>query len=190
MMRRPLLLAALCLASATAQAQRAAVPFPVKLDNTGFADALARVGDSLFIAGQPTEAALRKLAAEGVTTVISVRTPPEHANRQAVPFDEPALAQSLGMRWINIPARGDSLYPYSPASVDALAKALGESKGKVLLHCTIAYRASHLYTAFLVKYRGLPLEEALKHGRAINLGQMPLEGFLGAPVTMSAPSKP
>jgi uncharacterized protein (TIGR01244 family) len=189
-MRRTLVLIAALIAPIALRAQSSAVPFPIKLDNTGFADALARVGDNLFIAGQPTEAALRKLRDEGVTTVISVRTPPEHANRQAVPFDEPALAQSLGMTWINVPARGDSLYPYSPASVDALAKALGEAKGKVLLHCTIGYRASHLYTAYLVKHRGLSLEEATKHGRAINFGQMPLEGFLGAPLQLGAPRSP
>jgi uncharacterized protein (TIGR01244 family) len=189
-MRRALLLLATVAAPFALRAQASAVPFPVKLDNAGFADALARVGDNLLIAGQPTEAALRKLAAEGVTTVISVRTPPEHANRQAVPFDEPALAQSLGMTWINVPARGDSLFPYSPASVDALAKALDGATGKVLLHCTIGYRASHLYTAYLVKYRGLSLEEATKHGRAINFGQMPLEGFLGAPLTIGSPRSP
>jgi protein tyrosine phosphatase (PTP) superfamily phosphohydrolase (DUF442 family) len=172
-------------------AQPSSVPFPVKLDNEGYQDALARVGDNLLIAGQPTEAAFRALKDKGITTVISLRTPPENANRSAVPYDEAALAQSLGIRWINIPVRGDSLYPYSPAAVDALAKAFDETKGqKVLLHCTIAYRASHIYTAYLVKHRGVPLEEAARHGRAINLGSMPLEGFLGGPVNLSQPNPP
>lgn len=188
-MRLQSLFALTLLLPIAAIAQPSAVPFPVKLDNTGYQDALARVGDNLLIAGQPTEAAFRALKAQGVTTVISLRTPPENANRSAVPYDEAALAQSLGIRWINIPVRGDSLYPYSPAAVEALAKAFDETKGqKVLLHCTIAYRASHLYTAYLVRHRGLSLEEASRHGRAINLGTMPLEGFLGGPVNLSQPS--
>jgi uncharacterized protein (TIGR01244 family) len=188
-MRRLLLLATLSVLPTLAVAQASTVPFPVKLDPVGFQDALARVGDNLWIAGQPTEAAMRKLKTDGITTVISLRAPQEHANRAAVPYDEAALAAELGIRWINIPVRGDSQYPYSPAAVDAFAKALDGAKGeKVLVHCTIAYRASHMYTAFLVRYRGLPLEEASRHGRAINLGAMPLEGLLGGPVTLSQPS--
>jgi uncharacterized protein (TIGR01244 family) len=186
-MRRAIALALLALAPSVAAAQRGAPPMPVKLDLPGFQDAIARVGDSLYVSGQPTEAALRALHAQGVTTVISLRTPPEHANRQAVPFDEAALAKELGMTWINVPVRGDSLYPYSPAAVQAVDEALRGARGKVLLHCTIGYRASHMYTAWLVRYRGVPLAQAAQHGRAINLGQMPLEGFLGAPVTLGEP---
>lgn len=169
------------------QQQGAAVPFPVVRDTTGqFRSAHAAVGDQLLITGQPTEAALRRLKAEGFTTVINLRSPSEMANRQAVPFDEEALVRELGMRYVYLPMRGDSAYPYAPPAVEALAAALEEAKGeKVLLHCTIAWRASHLWGAYLVEKKGMPVDEALRHARAVNLdarvpvdGRLPIEHFL------------
>ena len=170
------------LAPAGLAAQSGPVPFPEKLPNVGYQAAFARVGPNLLIAGQPTDSALRALRAQGVTTVIVLRTPPELDNRENVPFDEEKLVKELGMTWVHIPVRGDSTWPYSPAAVDRLATALKNAKGRVLLHCTIAYRASHLYTAYLVKYRGLSLDSALTHGRAINWGTLPFEGFMGEPM--------
>ena len=180
-MSRPLVTLVLAvLLPLVASAQSGPVPFPEKLPNVGYQDAFVRVGPNLYIAGQPTDSALRALKAEGVTTVITLRTPPEFANRQAVPFDEEKLVKELGMTWVQIPVRGDSTWPYTPQAVDKFAAALQAANGgKVLFHCTIAYRASHLYTAYLVKYRGIPLDSALKHGRAINFGASPLEGFMG-----------
>ena len=53
-------------------------PEPVSLDITGLFQAkYASVGDDLFIAGQPTERALRELKAKGVTTVVNLRMPEE-----------------------------------------------------------------------------------------------------------------
>lgn len=184
-----LLVGTVLAADVDAQVQQAktSVPFPARLDTTGLFRAVhARVGDNLTIAGQPTEAALRRLRAEGYTTVINLRAPNEMANRQAVPFDEEALVRELGMKYVYLPMRGDTAYPYAPSAVTALAKALDEAKGeKVLLHCTVAWRASHLWAAYLVKEKGFPLEEALRHGAAMNLGsrmnmngRLPLEHFL------------
>ena len=62
--------------------------------------------------------------------------------------------------------------------------------GKVLLHCTIAWRASHLWGAYLIQ-QGVPVTDALIHARAINLmdahrmsasGKQPIEEFLGRSV--------
>lgn len=186
---RLLLLVPLVLASEVhaQQQQGSAVPFPVVRDTTGlFRAAHAAVGDQLLIAGQPTEAALRKLKAEGFTTVINLRSPSEMANRQSVPFDEEALVRELGMRYVYLPMRGDAAYPYAPAAIESLARALEEAKGeKVLLHCTIAWRASHLWGAYLVEKKGMPVDEALRHARAVNLdarvpvdGRLPIEHFL------------
>ena len=172
-----------------ASAQSGPVPFPEKLPPIGYQDILSRVGSDLLIAGQPTDSALRALKTQGVTTVITLRTPPEYANRQVVPYDEEKLVKELGMTWVHIPVRGDSLWPYTPQAVDRFAAALKAANGgKVLLHCTFAYRASQLYAAYLVKYRAIPLDSALKHARAINFGTTPLEGFLGEQLD-PAPSK-
>ena len=59
-----------------------AVPAPVALDTHGqFQEKFASVGDDMFISGQPTERALRDLRAQGVTTVVNLRTPEEMSKR-------------------------------------------------------------------------------------------------------------
>ena len=162
------------------------LPAPVLLDTTGMFQArFARLGDDVFIGGQPTEKALREMKAQGVTVVVNLRTPEEMT--KAVKFDEPALIQQLGMRYVYIPMRGTAEFPYSPEAVAKFAEAVRSANGKVLLHCTIAWRASHLWAAYLIKERGVPVETALANARAINLmdtmrmgssARQPVEDFL------------
>lgn len=162
------------------------VPAPVVLDGHGqFQDKFASVGDDVFISGQPTEQALRDLHAKGVTTVVNLRTPEEMKSR--VSFDEAALVKNLGMEYVYVPVRGNAEFPYSPAAVKSFAAAMTGAKGKVLLHCTVAWRASHLWAAYLIQYRDVPAAKALDQARTINLmdnmrmdgDRQPVEDFLG-----------
>ena len=165
---------------------QAAVPAPVLLDTAGmFQDRYARVGTDLFIGGQPTEKALRELKAAGVTVVVNLRMQSE---MDRVKFNEKELIESLGMKYVHIPMRGTAEAPYSPDAVTKFADAVKNAKGKVLLHCTVAWRASHLYAAYLIKEKGVDENTALTHARSINLmddhrmtedGKQPVEEFLG-----------
>jgi uncharacterized protein (TIGR01244 family) len=161
------------------------VPNPVNHDTTGlFQEKFVSVGDDMFIAGQPTQKALRELKAEGVTTVVNLRMPEEMAR---VGYDEAALAKELGLNYVYIPMRGTAENPYGPKQLDTFAAALASADGKVLLHCTVAWRASHLWAAYLIRERNVPVATALAHARLINLmddmrmggDQQPVEGFLG-----------
>jgi uncharacterized protein (TIGR01244 family) len=160
------------------------VPNPVTLDTTGLFQAkFVSVGDDMFIAGQPTEKALRDLRAKGVTTIVNLRMPEEMAQ---VGFDEASLATELGMRYVHIPMRGTPQNPYGPKELDTFAAAMASADGKVLLHCTIAWRASHLWAAYLIRERNVPVTDALSQARQINLmddmrmsPKQPLEEFLG-----------
>jgi uncharacterized protein (TIGR01244 family) len=173
------------------------VPNPVNLDITGMFQAkFVSVGDDMFIGGQPTEKALRDLRAKGVTTVVNLRMPEEMAQ---VGFDEAALTKELGMKYVTIPMRGTPENPYGPKQLDTFAAAMSSADGKVLLHCTIAWRASHMWAAYLIRERKMPVETVLAQTRAINLmdnmrmgnGQQPLEGFLGRTVPeMAHPAAP
>jgi uncharacterized protein (TIGR01244 family) len=162
------------------------VPAPVSLETHGlFQDKFASVGSDVFISGQPTDRALRDLHAQGVTTVVNLRTPEEMSKR--VSFDEAALVKELGMEYVYLPMRGTAEFPYSPAAVKSFAAAMSSAKGKVLLHCTIAWRASHLWAAYLIQYRDVPVATALQDARMINLmddmrmdgDTQPVEAFLG-----------
>lgn len=160
------------------------VPDPVAHDIAGlFQDKFATVGDDMFIAGQPTERALRELKAKGVTTIVNLRMPEEMAR---IGFDEAALVKELGMKYVHIPMRGTPENPYGPKQLDAFAAAMAAADGKVLLHCTVAWRASHLWAAYLIRERNVPAAVAVAQARQINLSdetrignKQPLEGFLG-----------
>jgi uncharacterized protein (TIGR01244 family) len=165
------------------------VPNPVSLDTAGlFQDKFVSVGDDMFIGGQPTEKALRELKGKGVTTVVNLRMPEEMAR---VGFDEAALVQELGMKYVHIPMRGTADHPYGPKGLDTFAAAMASADRKVLLHCTVAWRASHLWAAYLIRERKVAVADALAQARMINLmdnmrmgssDQQPLEGFLGRAV--------
>jgi uncharacterized protein (TIGR01244 family) len=173
------------------------VPNPVNLDTTEMFQAkFVSVGDDMFIGGQPTEKALRDLRARGVTTLVNLRMPEEMAR---VGFDEAALAKELGIKYVHIPMRGSAENPYGPKELDTFAAAMASADGKVLLHCTVAWRASHLWAAYLIRDRKTPVETALSQTRMINLAddrplgggqQQPLEGFLGRVVPEMAHPKP
>lgn len=170
------------------------VPNPATLDPAGLFQAkFVSVGDDMFIGGQPTEKALRELRAKGVTTIVNLRMPEEMTR---VGFDEASLARELGMQYVHLPLSGRPGNPYDPKALDAFAATMASAKGKVLLHCTIAWRASHLWAAYLIRERNVPVTTALAHARQINLmdekpfgEQQPLEGFLGRVVPEMAHPK-
>jgi uncharacterized protein (TIGR01244 family) len=173
----------------TGPAPTATPPAPVALDTAGmFLAKFAKVGDDVYIGGQPTERALRELRAQGVTTVVNLRTP-EEMTRQ-VSFDEAALVRSLGMTYVHIPMRGNGEFPYSPEALKTFTQAMTATNGKLLLHCTIAWRASHLWGAYLIQERKVSADSALAQARMINLmddhrmdgDRQPLEQFLGRAV--------
>lgn len=159
---------------------------PVPFDPSGlFQSTFVQVGDDMFIAGQPTERGLRDMKARGVTTVVNLRSPEEM--RTTVSFDEPALVKELGMNYVYLPVRGNAELPYSPATLAKFAETMRGSHAKVLLHCTVAWRASHLWAAYLIQERGVSVGNALANARLINLmdehhtgsGPQPVEEFLG-----------
>jgi len=171
------------------QASIKSVPAPVLLETSGlFQERFAKVGDDMFIAGQPTEAALRALKDSGVTTVVNLRMPQELTR---LGFEEAALIESLGMKYVHIPMRGGGApeNAYSPENLKKFSDVMKSANGKVLLHCTVAWRASHMWAAYLIQ-QGVPDEAAVNHARAINLmdlhrmdaGGQPLELFLGRKV--------
>ncbi|MDP3492899.1 MAG: sulfur transferase domain-containing protein, partial [Hyphomonadaceae bacterium] len=156
------------------------VHFPQKLDTPGFQGMIADTGPA-YVSGQPTEAALRDLAAKGVKTIINLRTQPEMDNRKQVPFDEAAVAKELGINYVHVPLGGPDT-PYTPEAVEKVAAAMKAADGKVLLHCTVAWRASHMWAAYLVKEKGMSYEDAVKAGEAMNLNGYKPPGATSTPV--------
>lgn len=156
---------------------------PVEVgDVEGVERALFRDG-RVLIGGQPSEAALRKLKELGVTAIVNLRGDAEMANREAVPFDEAALAAELGLEYVHVPISGEE-HPYRPEVLDRLEETLRKHNGPVLLHCTVGWRASYAWTGYLVRYQGLGVDEALERGRAMQLSEDPLARLLGRPMKL------
>jgi uncharacterized protein (TIGR01244 family) len=137
----------------------------------------------VLIGGQPSEAALKAIRDLGVTAVVNLRTPAEMNDRERVPFDEAAAVADLGMDYVHIPLGGDD-HPYTSQAVEQFAAVLEDHPGPVLLHCTVAWRASYMWAAYLILYQDLPLASALDRGEAIAIDPPPLEGLLGRPLTL------
>jgi uncharacterized protein (TIGR01244 family) len=104
---------------------------------------VARDGDVL-IAAQPTPEDLDAWAAQGVTTVVNLRSQAETA---ALSFDPAAEAAARGLRYSAIPMGGAD--GVSPDIVDQLAEILRDAEGPVVLHCRTGSRAAHAYAAYL-----------------------------------------
>jgi len=160
---------------------RLVLPVPIE-DIEGVTGGVFKDG-RLFIAGQPDTDALLRFRELGVTVVINLRTPAEMDNRDRVPFDEAAFVVEQGMEYVHIPLGGDD-HPYTPEAVATFAKTLEKHGGPVLLHCTVAWRASYLWSAYLILYQDFEFATALDRGEAIAISPPPLQGLLGRPLTL------
>jgi len=172
--------AAVALPGCAASSKRAAYEPVQQIPGAqGVTRVLARSGPT-YIAGQPDEAALRRFKDEGITAVVNLRTQREMDNREWVPFDEAALIEELGMEYVFLPqGGGKDDPPYAPWQVDAFAQAMERHNGKVLLHCQVGWRASHMWGAYLYEYRGVPAREAWAQVQATFQSSEPFEKLTG-----------
>lgn len=155
------------------------IKFPVKVDKKGFQAGIWDVGPT-FISGQPTKDSLKALADEGVRTVICLRGTDEMNDRMIVPFDEDAYVKEIGLTYIHIPIGTQA--EYSPEAIKKFSEALkiAERKGKVLTHCTVAWRASYVWTSYLYRYQKSSLSDAIKVGEAMNMTSDRVSLLLGS----------
>jgi len=132
----------------------------------------------VFIGGQPSEEALVRFKELGVTVVVNLRTPGEVNDRERVPFDEAAVVTELGLEYLFIPL-GGSDHPYTTEALDLFAEVMRRHEGPVLMHCTMGWRASYMWVAYLIREHAFALDEAMARGESIAISPPPLQGLLG-----------
>ena len=104
-------------------------------------------------AGQPTEAHLQQLAANGYRTVIDLRHGSERRG-----YDEGAAVVAAGMEYIRLPVLG----PPEDETVDEFrALVRDEARRPVLVHCASANRVGAVLIPYLVLDQGYTAEAAL-----------------------------
>lgn len=133
-----------------------AVPQPIVREIEGLANARA-VGDDLLFGGQPTPAALAALAAKGYRTVLSTRAEGE------LPWDEAALVDSLGMRFVSIPM-ASPVEAITDRMVDQFDALMREAERPLLLHCGSGNRVAGLWAVWLAEREGVEPTQALGLG--------------------------
>ena len=124
LMRSTLAVASLLIALAgisNAQISKTSEAFPnVKIKNFGQMD------ENYFRGGQPKRDQYGQLRDVGVTTIIDLRNDPEEY--------EKTTAESLGMKYINIPM-DDAEYPSDAAINQFLEEINDPANGKMYVHC-------------------------------------------------------
>ena len=120
-------------------------------------------GDFYF-AGLPTEAGIKSASERGVTVIVNLLPAEQQAGR--VSFDEPALVNSLGMRYESIPMVPST---FSTDDIDRLAAIINDADGPMLIHCASSNRVGGIWAAYLHRHQGYTLDEALKVGTAAGL---------------------
>lgn len=165
---------------ANTQAQQSKPQLKV-VKHTVYTDKLFQHGD-IYIGPQPAYIDFETIKAAGFTQVINMRTPDE---MKELGFYEDYLLKKASIDYYSIPI-GDNEFEYSPAKLKEFAQALESSEGKVLMHCGSGYRASQLWAAYLVQYKGKSIDEALAMVKEMGWWPMPMEALLGQKLHVSA----
>lgn len=122
---------------------------------------LANLGqpmDGLLVGGQPSAADLRRAAEIGVSTVINLR-----GEGEELPFDEAALAEELGLRYVTIPVSGpDDVTAEAARTLSAALDQAGDEP--VLLHCASGNRVGALLALEAFHVDGASADDALELG--------------------------
>ncbi|MCR6662953.1 MAG: sulfur transferase domain-containing protein [Luteimonas sp.] len=117
---------------------------------------------NLLTSGQPAQGDWVALAAQGVTTVVNLRTDAEMAGR-----DEAAEVEAAGMAYHHLPiASADELTSGNAAQLRAL---LEGAQGTLLVHCASANRAGALLAVGAVDAGEMTPQQALEFGRSAGL---------------------
>jgi protein tyrosine phosphatase (PTP) superfamily phosphohydrolase (DUF442 family)/YHS domain-containing protein len=151
-----------CAAVAAAQC----VPAPQAPADPGPIRNFLRVNADFCTGGQPRPEHLSKLKAEGVTTIINLRTPGEH--RAA---EEEALARELGLRYINIPV----VYTApKDEQADEFLRVTDDAKNRpAFIHCTAAIRVGAFWMIRRVLRDGWSVADAEAEAEKIGLRHAP-----------------
>jgi len=156
------------------QKSKLAVSEPVMIDESY---SLYEAGD-VYLAGQPTQEKLDSLLNVGVNFIINLRTAGE---MDMVSFKEEEYLKSKGIGYLHIPLGGNDGYP--PEAIDKMGEALKSADGKVLVHCRGAVRATYAWMAWLIRYEGYSIDEAVELGYKARF-TVPFFDLLGFPITI------
>lgn len=110
-------------------------------------------------AGQPSDAELEELAAEGVKTVINLR----RAGESNLPADWQARVEKTGMRYVWMPIAGAP--DVNEDKARALAEVMQSAERPLVIHCGSSNRVGALLALKAKLLDGKSTEAAIAYGR-------------------------
>lgn len=113
------------------------------------------IDDRLVTAGQPTEAQLRAVAAEGFDTVVNL-APHDGASALA---DEAGLVEELGLTYHHLPVVFANPTEEDFAAFENVMLAL-PPESRTLVHCAANFRVSAFFALYAMKHLGWTAEQA------------------------------
>ena len=115
-----------------------------------------KITDALFRGAQPHTEGIEQLKKLGITTIVDLR-----GENRELAEKERKQAESLGMRFVNIPVSG-----WSPPSNEQVAEFLGlfaDKKEKIFVHCRFGDDRTSVFVAtYRMAFDGWPSEQAMK----------------------------
>jgi protein tyrosine phosphatase (PTP) superfamily phosphohydrolase (DUF442 family) len=129
-----------------------------------------KVNTEICTGGQPTIEQLTELKAQGVTTIINLRTPQEYN-----PAPEEAKAKELGLRYYNIPVASSG--PKDEQVVDFLKLTDDPKNRPAFIHCATANRVGAFWMIRRVLRDNWTIEAAKVEAEKIGLRSPNLVDF-------------
>jgi uncharacterized protein (TIGR01244 family) len=125
-----------------------------------------RIDPNFCTGGQPNMEQLGRLKAEGITTIINLRTADEYNVAQ-----EEAKAKELGLKYFNIPVVYTA--PKEEQATEFL-KLMSDTKNRpVFIHCTAAIRVGAFWLIKRVLQDGWTFENAEQEAQKVGLRNAP-----------------
>jgi uncharacterized protein (TIGR01244 family) len=125
-----------------------------------------RINTDFCTGGQPTMQQLEQLKADGISTIINLRTAEEYNTAQ-----EEAKAKELGLRYFSIPVVYST--PKEEQATEFL-KIMADSKNRpVFIHCTAAIRVGAFWLIKRVMQDGWTFEKAEEEAQKVGLRNAP-----------------
>jgi len=142
-----------------------------------------RIDALLSSGGQPTEADIAALKAQGVTTIINLRRPGEQS-QPLDPVTQGEVVRRAGLAYVHIPVDPKNL---DPSQVDEVARAI-EAGGHCYVHCGAGGRATTHALLSRAKAAGHSADEVLAKAEAAG-APITDEGFKAFVRTVAGPGR-
>jgi protein tyrosine phosphatase (PTP) superfamily phosphohydrolase (DUF442 family) len=137
------------------------VPDPLLAAVAGIANACSPTA-GVVTGGQPTADQIRAAKAAGAVTVLDVRDPMEPR-----PFDEPAVVEGLGLKYVNIPVSGSTL---DDATMERILSVLRDPAARpVFFHCGSGNRVGGALIPYFMRDHGMVEDDAVALAMRVGL---------------------